>query len=201
NILPQEFTSDRERVQSFEQEARAASGLNHPNIITIFEIDQVQTEAGGVHFIAEEFIDGQTLRQCLAGGAMKLIEALDVAVQVASALAEAHAAGIVHRDIKPENIMLRRDGYVKVLDFGVAKLTEVGSGEWRVGSGERTPSPTPHSPLPTPSLRSDPRIMMGTPRYMSPEQIRGRQVDARADIFSLGVVLYEMVAGRVPFDG
>src|SRR5262249_14525393 len=116
-------------------------------------------------------------------------------------LAEAHAAGIVHRDIKPENIMLRRDGYVKVLDFGLAKLTEVGSGEWRIGSGERTPSPTPHSPLPTPSLRSDPRIMMGTPRYMSPEQIRGRQVDARADIFSLGVVLYEMVAGRVPFDG
>jgi serine/threonine protein kinase len=193
-LLPQEFTLDRERVQRFKQEARAASGLNHPNIITIFEIDQVQTEAGGVHFIAEEFIDGQTLRQRLAGGAMKLSEALDVAVQVASALAEAHAAGIVHRDIKPENIMLRRDGYVKVLDFGLAKLTEV-------GSGERTPSTTPDSPLQTPSLHSDPGIMMGTPRYMSPEQIRGRQVDARADIFSLGVVLYEMVAGRVPFDG
>jgi serine/threonine protein kinase len=200
-LLPQEFTLDRERVQRFKQEARAASGLNHPNIITIFEIDQVQTEAGGVHFIAEEFIDGQTLRQCLAGGGMKLSEALDVAVQVAGALAEAHAAGIVHRDIKPENIMLRRDGYVKVLDFGLAKLTEVGSGEWGVGSEERTPSPTPDSPIPTPSLRSDPGIMMGTPRYMSPEQIRGRQVDARADIFSLGVVLYEMVAGRVPFDG
>src|SRR5262245_32918611 len=193
-LLPQEFTLDRERVQRFKQEARAASGLNHPNIITIFEIDQVQTEAGGVHFIAAEFIDGQTLRQCLAGGAMRLSEALDVAVQVASALAEAHAAGIVHRDIKPENIMLRRDGYVKVLDFGLAKLTEV-------ASGERTPSPTPDSPLPTPLLRSDPGIMMGTPRYMSPEQIRGMQVDARADIFSLGVVLYEMVAGRVPFDG
>src|SRR5262245_47897064 len=200
-LLPQEFTLDRERVQRFKQEARAASGLNHPNIITIFEIDQVQTEAGDVHFIAEEFIDGQTLRQCLAGCAMKLSEALDVAVQVASALAEAHAAGIVHRDVKPENIMLRRDGYVKVLDFGLAKLTEVGSGEWGVGNGERTPSPAPDSPLPTPSLRSDPGIMMGTPRYMSPEQIRGRQVDARADIFSLGVVLYEMVAGRVPFDG
>ena len=200
-LLPQEFTLDRERVQRFKQEARAASGLNHPNIITIFEIDQVQTEAGGVHFIAAEFIDGQTLRQCLAGGAMKLSEALDVAVQVASALAEAHAAGIVHRDVKPENIMLRRDGYVKVLDFGLAKLTEVGSGEWGAGSGERTQSPTPDSPLPTPSLHSDPGIMMGTPRYMSPEQIRGKRVDARADIFSLGVVLYEMVAGRVPFDG
>src|SRR5262245_10453977 len=200
-LLPQEFTLDRERVQRFKQEARAASGLNHPNIITIFEIDQVQTEAGDGHFIAEEFIDGQTLRQCLAGCAMKLSEALDVAVQVASALAEAHAAGIVHRDVKPENIMLRRDGYVKVLDFGLAKLTEVGSGEWGVESGERTPSPTPDSPLPTPPLLSDPGIMMGTPRYMSPEQIRGRQVDARADIFSLGVVLYEMVAGRVPFDG
>jgi serine/threonine protein kinase len=193
-LLPQEFTLDRERVLRFKQEARAASGLNHPNIITIFEIDQVQTEAGGIHFIAEEFIDGQTLRQCLAGGAMKLSEVLDVAVQVTSALAEAHSAGIVHRDIKPENIMLRRDGYVKVLDFGLAKLTEV-------ESGERTPSPTPDSPLPTPPLHSDPGIMMGTPRYMSPEQIRGKQIDARADIFSLGVVLYEMVAGRVPFDG
>jgi serine/threonine protein kinase len=193
-LLPQEFTLDRERVRRFKQEARAASALNHPNIITIFEIDQVQTEAGGVHFIAEEFIDGQTLRQCLAGGAMKLSGALDVAVQVAGALAEAHAAGIVHRDIKPENIMLRRDGYVKVLDFGLAKLTEV-------GSGERNPSSTPDSPLPTPPLHSDPGIMMGTPRYMSPEQIRGKQVDARADIFSLGVVLYEMAAGRVPFDG
>src|SRR5262245_22925874 len=200
-LLPQEFTLDRERVRRFEQEARAASALNHPNIITIFEIDQVQTEAGDVHFIAEEFIDGQTLRQCLAGGAARLSEALDVAVQVASALAEAHAAGIVHRDIKPENIMLRRDGYVKVLDFGLAKLTEAESGEWGVGSGERTPPPTSDSPLPTPPLRSDPGIMLGTPHYMSPEQIRGKQVDARADIFSLGVVLYEMVAGRVPFDG
>jgi serine/threonine protein kinase len=200
-LLPQEFTLDRERVQRFKQEARAASALNHPNIITIFEIDQIQTEAGDVHFIAEEFIDGQTLRQCLAGGAMKLSGALDVAVQATNALAEAHAAGIVHRDIKPENIMLRRDGYVKVLDFGLAKLTDAGSGNWGVGNGERTPSPTPDSPLPTPPLHSDPGIMMGTPRYMSPEQIRGKQVDARADIFSLGVVLYEMVAGRVPFDG
>ncbi|HEU0176046.1 MAG TPA: serine/threonine-protein kinase [Blastocatellia bacterium] len=191
-LLPQEFTLDRERVRRFKQEARAASGLNHPNIITIFEIDQIQTEAGGVHFIAAEFIDGQTLRQCLAGGAMKLSEALDVAVQVASALAEAHAAGIVHRDIKPENIMLRRDGYVKVLDFGLAKLIEP------LSTGD-TSFKCQDSSLR--EFHSDPGIMMGTPRYMSPEQIRGRQVDARADIFSLGVVLYEMVAGRVPFDG
>jgi len=122
---------------------------------------------------------------------MKLSEALDVAVQVASALAEAHAAGIAHRDIKPENIMLRRDGYVKVLDFGLANLIESLSIE-RPSSDSEDPSPR--------DFHSDPGIMMGRPRYMSPEQIRGMQVDARADIFSLGVVLYEMVAGRSPFD-
>jgi hypothetical protein len=187
-FLPQGFTMDRERVQRFKQEARAASALNHPNIITIFEIDQID----GVHFIAAEFIDGQTLRQCLANGAAPLSEALDVAVQVASALAEAHAAGIVHRDIKPENIMLRRDGYVKVLDFGLAKLIEPLSTGATSFNGADSSSRDFHS---------DPGVMMGTPRYMSPEQIRGRQVDARADIFSLGVVLYEMVAGQVPFDG
>ena len=187
-FLPQEFTRDRERVQRFKQEARAASALNHPNIITIFEIDQIN----GAHFIAAEFIDGQTLRQRLTGGAMKLSEALDIAVQVASALAEAHAAGIVHRDIKPENIMLRRDGYIKVLDFGLAKLIEPPSGE-QTSTNSEDSSPR--------DFHTDPGVMMGTPRYMSPEQIRGMEVDARADIFSLGVVLYEMVAGRAPFDG
>src|SRR5215475_4036189 len=187
-FLPQEYTRDRERVQRFEQEARAASALNHPNIITIFEIDQIND----AHFIAAEFIDGQTLRHRLAGGAMKLSEALDVAVQVASALTEAHAAGIAHRDIKPENIMLRRDGYVKVLDFGLAKLLEPLFIE--------LPSSNSEAPFPR-DFHSDPGIMMGTPRYMSPEQIRGMQVDARADIFSLGVVLYEMVTGRSPFNG
>ncbi|MBO0719934.1 MAG: AAA-like domain-containing protein [Blastocatellia bacterium] len=187
-FLPQEFTRDRSRVLRFRQEARAASALNHPNIITIFEIDQI----GDDHFIAAEFIDGQTLRQRLAGGEIKSREALNIAIQVASALAEAHAAGIVHRDIKPENIMLRHDGYVKVLDFGLAKLTESHSTLQYSSDSEAT---SVHN------LQTDPRLMMGTPRYMSPEQIRGRQIDARADIFSLGVVLYEMLAGQAPFDG
>jgi RIO-like serine/threonine protein kinase len=187
-FLPQEFTRDRRQVQRFKQEARAASALNHPNIITIFEIDQVND----VHFIAAEFIDGQTLRRRLKGGAAPLSEALDVGIQVASALAEAHAAGIAHRDIKPENIMLRHDGYVKVLDFGLAKLIEPLSTGQPSSDSEDAPQRDSHS---------DPGMMLGTPRYMSPEQIRGIQVDARADIFSLGVVLYEMVAGRTPFDG
>jgi serine/threonine protein kinase len=187
-FLPQEFTRDRERVQRFRREARAASALNHSNIITIFEIDQIN----GVHFIAAEFIDGQTLRQRLAGGAMKLSEALDVAIQVAGALAEAHAAGIVHRDIKPDNIMLRRDGYVKVLDFGLAKLiAPLSIGQTSFHDEDSSPR----------DFHTNPGIIMGTPRYMSPEQIRGRGVDARADIFCLGIVLYEMLAGRVPFDG
>jgi serine/threonine protein kinase len=187
-FLPQEFTRDQERVRRFRQEARAASALNHPNIITIFEIDQIND----AHFIAAEFIDGQTLRGRLTGGPMKLNEALDVAIQVASALAEAHAAGIAHRDIKPENIMLRHDGYVKVLDFGLAKLIDSLS-IVQPSSNSEDPSPR--------NFHSDPGIMRGTPRYMSPEQIKGMQIDARADIFSLGVVLYEMLAGRTPFDG
>src|SRR5262249_4181805 len=187
-FLPQEFTRDQKRVQRFKQEARAASALNHPNIVTIFEIDQIND----VHFIAAEFIDGQTLRRRLKGGAAPLNEALDVTVQVAGALAEAHAAGIAHRDIKPENIMLRYDGYVKVLDFGLAKLIE--------SLSTRQPSSNSEDPSPR-DFHSDPGMMMGTPRYTSPEQIRGMQIDARADIFSLGVVLYEMVAGRTPFDG
>ena len=187
-LLPEEFTRNRERVQRFKQEARAASALNHPNIITIFEIDQIND----TQIIATEFIDGRTLRQLLKGGALRLSEALDVAVQVASALAEAHDSGIVHRDIKPENLMLRRDGYVKVLDFGLAKLIEpLSLGQTSFNISDST----------TDQFHSNPGIMMGTPRYMSPEQIRGRQIDARADIFSLGVVLYEMVTGRVPFNG
>ena len=187
-FLPQEFTRDRSRVQRFKQEARAASALNHPNIITIFEIDQIND----VHFIAAEFIDGQTLRRRLKCGAAPLSEALDVSVQVASALAEAHAAGIAHRDIKPENVMLRRDGYVKVLDFGLAKLIE------SLSTGQPSSNSEDSSPR---DFHSDPGMIIGTPRYMSPEQIRGMQIDARADIFSLGVVLYEMVAGWTPFDG
>ncbi len=179
-LLPHSYTHDQERVQRFKQEARAASALNHPNIITIFEIDEID----GAHFIATEFIDGATLRQVLEERQLEMGELLSIAAQVAAALAEAHAAGIVHRDIKPENVMVRHDGIVKVLDFGLAKLTEQNA---------------PPAALHTPPFITDPGQVLGTPRYMSPEQLTGLQVDGRADIFSLGVVLYEMIAGRSPF--
>ncbi len=184
-LLPNDLTKNEDRLHRFEQEARAASALNHPNIITIHEIG----EAEGIHFIATEFIEGQTLRRQMAGGRLKLGATLEVATQVASALSAAHAAGIVHRDIKPENVMLRRDGYVKVLDFGLAKLTE------RRARATDTDAPT------SASVKTDPGTVMGTVTYISPEQARGMEVDARTDIFSLGVVLYEMISGRLPFEG
>src|SRR6266536_251439 len=182
-ILPSDFTRDPDRVRRFVQEAHAASALNHPNILTIHEIGQL----AGAHFIVTEFIEGQTLGERLRAGRMQLADTVDVAIQVASALGAAHAEGIVHRDIKPENIMLRRDGYVKVLDFGLAKLTESQkqSQDLRIES----------------DVGTNPGIVMGTVGYMSPEQARGLTVDARSDLWSLGVVLYEMVAGRVPFAG
>jgi len=198
-LLPAQFPQDADRVRRFEREARAASSLNHPNIITIFEVGQVD----GLHFICSEYIEGQTLRRRLAGDQLKLHGTVDVAIQIASALTSAHDAGIVHRDIKPENIMLRHDGLVKVLDFGLAKLIER-SGEWEAGSGEWREEAIPHSPLPIPhSLPhlSTTGVAMGTVRYMSPEQARGENVEGRSDIFSLGVLLYEMITGRPPFDG
>ncbi len=186
-FLPAEFTWDQTRVQRFEREARAASALNHPNIITIHEIGQ----ADGLHFIATEFIDGQTLRQRIKQGKLELLEALDIAGQAANALSAAHAAGIVHRDIKPENIMLRLDGFVKVLDFGLAKLIEL--------------QPDKKDPfaeyLTVISSVTSPGTILGTVSYMSPEQARGLRVDARSDLWSLGVVLYEMLTGRAPFEG
>jgi serine/threonine protein kinase len=191
-LLPAQFTQDADRARRFEREARAASSLNHPNIITIFEVGEVD----GRHFICAEYIEGQTLRRRLAGGQLKLHETLDVAVQIASALSSAHEAGIVHRDIKPENIMLRHDGLVKVLDFGLAKLI-VGSGEWGKEVIPHSPLPIPHSPPPL----STTGVAMGTLLYMSPEQARGEDVEGRSDIFSLGVVLYEMITGRPPFEG
>jgi eukaryotic-like serine/threonine-protein kinase len=197
-LLLDERTKDDQRVLRFEQEARAASALNHPNIITIYEIG----DHGSTHFIATEFIEGLTLRKILAEGKMPVIAALDVAIQVASALSAAHDAGIIHRDIKPENVMLRRDGIVKVLDFGLAKLTEEGQGDKETrGQGGVEAMNSPFSSSVFSPLQTDPGTVMGTATYMAPEQARGWRVDARADIFSLGVVIYEMVAGRAPFDG
>ena len=215
-LLPDRFITDEDRLRRFEREAFAASSLNHPNILTIYEVG----EAEGTRFIATEYVEGETLREymtrytsravhggeldgavppddhpgrsLLAHTRMKIDEMLDISVQVSSALAAAHDAGVVHRDIKPENIMLRRDHVVKVLDFGLAKLTEQ---QWRV-SGDRTEGQV------VPGVLTDAGMVMGTVSYMSPEQSQGSgRVDHRTDIWSLGVVLYEMVAGRVPFGG
>src|SRR6266566_844443 len=182
-LLRSDFTRIEERLRRFQQEARAASALNHPNILTIHEIGQ----EGSLHFMATEYVEGETLRQHLARARMTVGQTLDVAVQVASALAAAHQAGIIHRDIKPENIMLRTDGNVKVLDFGLAKLTEPKTVE--------TAAPT------LPQVETAPGVVMGTFSYMSPEQARGLAVDTRTDIWSLGVMIYEMAAGRQPFEG
>jgi len=186
-LLPEHFTHDKNQVQRFRQEARAASALNHPNILTVHEVGQVD----GTEFIVTEYVEGETLRARLARAPLGVREALDVAAQVAGALVAAHAAGIVHRDVKPENVMLRTDGYVKVLDFGLAKLTEHLAGFGPVESESPTKS----------IIRTNPGVVMGTVIYMSPEQARGLQVDARTDIFSLGGLMYEMVAGRLPFEG
>ena len=183
-LLPAAFTKNDDRLRRFEQEARAASALNHPNIITIFEICQVGTS----HVIATEYVEGETLRTRVNRAPLNISEALDIAMQVADALAAAHKAGIIHRDIKPENIMLRPDGYVKVLDFGLAKLNEQAS-------------PAVAAEAPTIQVRTGSGIVIGTAGYMSPEQARGLGVDNRSDIFSLGAVIYEMLARRKPFEG
>jgi len=185
-ILPAEVAADQTRMRRFVQEAKAASALNHPNIITIHEIEQIDS----LNFIATEFIDGETLRLRIRAG-MKLDEILEVAIQTASALGAAHAAGIIHRDIKPENIMVRRDGYVKVLDFGLAKLSEP----------EATLTGSDPEAATRALVNTDAGTVMGTAAYMSPEQAKGAHMDARTDLWSLGAVLYEMVTGRVPFIG
>jgi serine/threonine protein kinase len=183
-LLPDYLTDDESRIRRFKQEARAASALNHPNVLTIYEIEQ----ADGRYFIATEFVEGETLRQRLKGGRLGLGEALGVAAQIAGALSKAHQAGIVHRDIKPENVMLDAEGRVKVLDFGLAKYTQHFDGGVSDGADAE-------------SVHTVPGMLMGTTAYMSPEQARGLAVDALTDIWSLGVVLYEMLAGRKPFDG
>jgi eukaryotic-like serine/threonine-protein kinase len=184
-LLPDSLTTDDTQLSRFKNEARTASALNHPNILTVYEIGA----EGELQFIATEFIEGVTLRAALGSGRMSTQRALEIAVQVASALAAAHDAGVVHRDIKPENIMLRPDGYAKVLDFGIAKLTE------------QTPASDHHRVETTALLQTRPGLVLGTAHYMSPEQARGQKVDARSDIWSLGVVLYEILAGNPPFRG
>ncbi len=184
-ILPVYFALDDERLRRFQGEARAASALNHPNILTIHEVG----ESKGVPFIATEFIDGQTIRELIGRQELSLPEVLDVAQQVASALTAAHKAGIVHRDIKPENIMRRTDGLVKILDFGIAKLVE----QRQVGSSKGSQFGVTNE--------TEAGLVMGTVNYMSPEQARGLPVDERTDIWSLGVVLYEMMARHLPFSG
>lgn len=184
-LLP-ELTGDERDLRRFEHEALAVSALNHPNILTIYEFGQ----AAGHHFIASEYIEGATLRQKIAGGALDPSAALDIAIQIAGALSAAHARGMVHRDIKPDNVIVRTDGIVKVLDFGIAKLN------LRRFSGIH---PTAISLAA--SHHSEPGMIIGTARYMSPEQARGLEVDARSDIFSLGSLIYEMLTGRTAFQG
>jgi serine/threonine-protein kinase len=189
-VLPQEVTKSESRLRRFKQEARAILALNHPNILTIYEIGQTADS----YYITTEYIEGETLRHCLWHGPMKLDEMLGVGIQVAMALEAAHAEGIVHRDIKPENIMLRQDKFVrdrivKVLDFGLAKLTD------------REPSSSDPEAVTIPITETSPGTIMGTSGYMSPEQAQGESIDERSDVFSLGVVLYEMIAGQQPFKG
>ncbi|MFN2454339.1 MAG: protein kinase [Pyrinomonadaceae bacterium] len=182
-VLPAYFVADDARLRRFQREARAVSALNHPNILTIHEVG----EADDVRFIATEFIEGQTLRELIAEQDLPLEEILDIAIQIASGLTAAHAAGIVHRDIKPENIMRRTDGIVKILDFGIAKLTEQSAPEY------------PDEVTTIINGQTEAGVVMGTVGYMSPEQARGLKVDERTDIWSLGCVLYEMLARRAPF--
>ena len=184
-FLSSDVSQHPNRLKRFILEAKAASALNHPNILTVYEIGRVDEDT----FIATEFVEGVTLRQHLRLQRLKLIEVLDIAIQIASALVAAHAAGIVHRDIKPENIMVRKDGIVKLLDFGLAKLTE------------REESSTGLEATTMALVNTEPGSVLGTATYMTPEQAAGREVDPRSDIWSLGVVLYEMVAAHPPFEG
>ena len=184
-ILPGYFSMDRERLQRFHREARATSLLNHPNIVTVFELGQ----RDGCEFIVSEYVEGETLRTKMQKGPIPFVEMIKIVTQVAGALAAAHKAGIVHRDIKPENIMIRPDGYVKVLDFGLAKVTGANSKLVSGGGSHLTFD------------RTVPGMIMGTAAYMSPEQADGTDIDLRTDIWGLGVILYEMVAGKLPFEG
>ena len=187
-ILPDQVAADKNRLQRFTQEACTVSNLNHPNILTLYEFGQT----GAVCFMATEFVDGVTLRQHVSNRRLKLIEILDVAIQVVAALNAAHEAGVTHRDLKPENVMVRRDQIVKVLDFGLAKLSERAATAIGPINGEDATRL---------QVNTTPGAVMGTVSYMSPEQSAGKEVDQRTDIWSFGVLLYELLAGVVPFQG
>src|SRR5260370_42301603 len=188
-VLPENIAADADRLLRFEREAFAASGLNHPNILTIFEFGA----AGTTHFLASEFVEGESLRERMRKPGMTLSETLEIAIQIASALQAAHEAGIIHRDIKPDNVMIRADGYVKVLDFGLAKLSEPGA----IATGFIS-DPEAQTRM---QLQTQAGMIMGTVAYMSPEQARGQEVDRRTDVWSLGCVRYEMLTRQQPFRG
>src|SRR5678816_1961834 len=185
-ILPAKLGSYKDRLQRFTQEARTVSNLNHPNILTVYEFGQTESAS----FMATEYVDGVTLRQHLSTRRLKLVDVLDVAIQIVGALNAAHEAGVTHRDLKPENVMVRQDHIVKVLDFGLAKPSAPSSDK-AIDSEAGTKV----------FVQTEPGLVMGTVSYMSPEQSIGKGVDQRTDIWSFGVVLYEMIAGSVPFPG
>jgi serine/threonine protein kinase len=184
-VLPAAFNADPERLRRFEQEARAAAALNHPNILTVHEI----TTHDGQPYVVAELLDGQTLRDALGHGALPVKKAIEYAIQICQGLAAAHEKGIVHRDLKPENVFVTTDGRIKILDFGLAKLTEAAV----AGAGATM--------LATRPAETTPGLVMGTIGYMSPEQVRGQTVDHRTDLFSIGTILYEMLSGQRPFQG
>lgn len=183
-VLPSSYAADNERLQRFEQEACAAGTLNHPNILVIHHIDTHE----GAPYIVSELLEGETLRKRMSGAALAQRRVIDYASQIAQGLAAAHEKGIVHRDLKPENVFITKDGRVKILDFGLAKLTQIDSSQSQ-------------TEIPTRRVDTDPGKVMGTIGYMSPEQVRGQPIDHRSDIFSFGAVLYEMLSGRRAFHG
>ncbi len=182
-ILPASFSADPDRMQRFAQEARAAAALNHPNILSIFDIG----EEKGSPYVVSELLEGETLRERLRNGALSVRKAIEYGLQVARGLAAAHEKGIVHRDLKPENLFITSDGRVKILDFGLAKLTR--------------PEAVTGADAPTVHAVTEPGLIMGTAGYMSPEQVRGQTSDPRSDIFAFGAILYEMVSGKRAFHG
>jgi serine/threonine protein kinase len=196
-VLPAELAGNNDRMRRFEQEAQAAAALNHPNIAHIYEIGA----SDGTHFIAMEFIDGVTLRELIHRQQVGLAKLLRHLQQVAEGLAKAHSAGIVHRDLKPDNIMITRDGHAKILDFGLAKLTERVDEGARGRHGDEEPTIAISPPRPVADPVTSPGVIMGTVGYMSPEQAQGKtkEIDQRSDIFSFGCILFEAATGKKPF--